>query len=201
MAASSGRSNQSPRQTTWPWRVMLRAEPRGGTVWRRKGMGVGGWEGERAGHPAGVGVESEGLGFQGNWKVCEWDKFRGEGVSFRDEYSLLTHFLHYSGHASKKWITFTLVAKQCLFWHKPGPGWTMQSPDLRESGVSRQKASCWDDPCSSILARGFESRRRMGSGSSEGVCCGRRYFLRLLLRLEEDTFGTVLPWPHSWFIQ
>lgn len=54
-----------------------------GTVWRRKGMGVGGWEGERDGHPARVGVESEELSFQGNWKVCEWDAFRGEGVYFR----------------------------------------------------------------------------------------------------------------------
>lgn len=83
------------------------------TVWRRKGMEVGGWEGGRDGHPAGVGVETEELSFQGNWKVCEWDTFRGEGVNFRNEYSSLTPLLRYSGHASEKWITFTLVASVC----------------------------------------------------------------------------------------
>lgn len=65
-------------------------------------MGVEGWKETEEGPTAGVGVQSEGLSFQGNWKVCERDKFRGKRDNFRYEYSSLNPLLRYSRCASKK---------------------------------------------------------------------------------------------------
>lgn len=81
----------------------------GGWCWEWRWGGWGDWTGRGDGHPAGVGIESEGLDLQGLWKL--WVRHRkGKGGSFRWEYSSQNSLLLCSGHTTKNVNCFSLYS-------------------------------------------------------------------------------------------